>query len=810
MAADRNLLMFDQLRDSALLQPAQLEQLARLPEAQDPDPSSLARQVYKRGWLTRYQLSQVAQGRGKELRIGPYLLLDRLGEGGMGQVFKAQHEHMGRVVALKVIRKDRLSHPKAVSRFYQEVRAAGQLHHPHIVLAFDAGEANGTHFLSMEYVDGQDLHRLIGKAGPLPAAQACDYIRQAALGLQHAHERGLVHRDIKPQNLLVTTTPEEQTAESADTGWGTVKVLDMGLSRWRQGLAEEDRGLTKEGSFLGTADYTAPEQARDPRAADSRSDLYSLGCTLFYLLTGRALFRAETLMELLLKHQTEEAIPVESLRSDVPPGVRDILRRLLAKQPEDRFQTAAELAAALEPFCRPDGSTPRGMPAVAILPTQDNTWANLLGEDENIVPVRARSMTSDRTIPDVEEEAPRRAKRKGRAGKRQVPVALLVLAGAGLPTLLLVLGGGALLWMWSSRHRNTIPSQPQVVNAVTVREVVQGNPPTQPTGPVVVPPVVGERPRVVDEKLAPLPGGKLLEPGELRRFEGHTAAVTAVAFLPDGKRIASVSRDKERALCIWDLQFGEKERDFERAGEINALAVALDGSQIVTGGAVPPQAHAWNLKERGDEGGGLPPGTTVSSVAITPDGSRKILGCTNGCLWVWEKNGRIQPLGMGKWGTPWSIAVTADSRQALVGCEDGVVHLWDLETKSEKGRLIGHDGAVLGVAVAADGRRALTGGADRTARLWDVPMKKEVLPLRGHTGRVMSVAFSPDGQRALTAGEDRTVRLWNTLTGAEVCHFTGHTGTVTSVVFSPGGRYALSGSEDKTVRLWDLPRAGDL
>jgi len=407
MATDRNRLLLDELRASGLLQPAQMEQLARLPEAQDTDPRPLARQVFQRGWLTRYQLSQLAQGRGKELRIGPYLVLDRLGEGGMGQVFKAKHEHMGRLVALKVIRKDRLSHPKAVSRFYQEVRAAGQLHHPHIVLAFDAGEANGTHFLSMEYVDGQDLQCLVGKVGPLPAAQACDYIRQAALGLQHAHERGLVHRDIKPQNLLVTSTPDEQTAESVDRGWGTVKVLDMGLCRWRQGLTEEDRGLTREGSFLGTADFTAPEQARDPRTADSRADLYSLGCTLFYLLTGRVMFRAETLMELLLKHQTEEAIPVESFRSDVPEGVRDILQKLLAKRPEDRFQTAAELATALEPFCRADGSTPQALPTAALLPTQENTWANLDSEDEtNIVPVRARSMTADRTVLDAEEEVP--------------------------------------------------------------------------------------------------------------------------------------------------------------------------------------------------------------------------------------------------------------------------------------------------------------------------------------------------------------------------------------------------------------------
>jgi eukaryotic-like serine/threonine-protein kinase len=174
MPANVKSLLIDQLRASGLLEKTQLEQLARLPEAKDPDPRALARQVLQRGWLSRFQLNLAAQGKAADLVVGPYVLLDRLGEGGMGQVYKARHRHMGRVVALKVIRKEKLKSAEAVQRFYQEVQAAAQLSHPNIVLAYDAGEAGSTHFLSMELVDGHDLARLVKDRGPLPVSQACD------------------------------------------------------------------------------------------------------------------------------------------------------------------------------------------------------------------------------------------------------------------------------------------------------------------------------------------------------------------------------------------------------------------------------------------------------------------------------------------------------------------------------------------------------------------------------------------------------------------------------------------------------------
>src|SRR5262245_52974412 len=245
---------FEQLRTSGLLDSKQLEELAALPEAGQADPRPLAAQVLQRGWLTTYQINQVVRGRGKELFIGPYVLLEKLGEGGMGMVFKARHRHMGRVVALKLIKKERLANPDAVQRFYREARAAAQLVHPNIVLAFDAGQDGNTHFLSMEFVNGVDLARLVQRSGPLPVADACEYVRQAALGLQHAHGRGLVHRDIKPHNLLLT---HEQGPGKANEP--IVKLLDLGLAL-QEGTTKEST-LTDSGAVVGTPAFLAPEQA---------------------------------------------------------------------------------------------------------------------------------------------------------------------------------------------------------------------------------------------------------------------------------------------------------------------------------------------------------------------------------------------------------------------------------------------------------------------------------------------------------------------------------------------------------------------
>jgi serine/threonine-protein kinase len=325
-------------------------------------PRSLAGDLIKRGWVTVYQVNLLLQGRGDDLLLGPYLLLERLGEGGTGQVFKARHVRMNRIVALKVIRRDLVADNDALGRFYREIQVVSQLAHPNLVHAFDAGPAGATHFLAMEYVDGVDLARLVKEHGPLPVAKACSYIRQTALALQQIHQHGLVHRDIKPQNLLLASggrkSPEPPGANVPGSP-GVVKLLDLGLARLQESVHGKSTTHLPDGRSLttltlagpvtiGTVDYMAPEQALDFHQVDIRADIYSLGCTFWFLLTGKPPFPGGTLAQKLMKHQQAELPPLHEQRPGLPAALEPLLKQMLAKRPEDRFRTPAELVRMLD------------------------------------------------------------------------------------------------------------------------------------------------------------------------------------------------------------------------------------------------------------------------------------------------------------------------------------------------------------------------------------------------------------------------------------------------------------------------------
>ncbi len=304
------------------------------------EPKALADLLIKQGVLTPFQASLLINGkwRGFLIANGKYKLLQLLGIGGMGKVYLCEHIRMKRLVALKVLPLDQLKDQDAVARFTREAVAAAALNHPNIVKAYDLDQDGSLHFLVMEYVDGSSLHEIIKKHGPMEIARACHYIAQASQGLQHAHEAGWVHRDIKPGNLLL------------DRG-GTVKLLDMGLARLFQTKAGErlnDR--LDSNTVLGTADYLSPEQAVNSSDVDIRADIYSMGATLYYLLAGRAPFERGTITEKLQAHQQKEPDPITELRSDVPPGLVAVLKKMMAKKPVHRFQTPAAVAEAMAPW----------------------------------------------------------------------------------------------------------------------------------------------------------------------------------------------------------------------------------------------------------------------------------------------------------------------------------------------------------------------------------------------------------------------------------------------------------------------------
>jgi serine/threonine-protein kinase len=408
------------VRQSGLLTRAQVSALPLLlPET--PKARTVARALVERGFLTRFQAERILVGRTAGFLLGQYKILDQLGRGGMGRVFKAEHRTMGRIVALKVLSPGLIDTERAQELFLREVRAAARLIHPNIVTAYDANEVNRRFYLVLEYVDGPNLDQLVKAQGPLAVGLACDYIRQAAQGLQCAHALGMVHRDIKPANILV------QRRGADDSTPGLVKISDFGLARLH---TPEGAGpnltqhagtiMTRDNTVMGTPDYLSPEQARCLHKTDIRSDIYSLGCTFYCLLTGQVPFPGGNSLEKLIRHTTEQPAVLAKFRNDVPAEVQNILNKMTAKHPAQRYQTPAELATALEPFAV-SGAIPWAPPPLASPYLDENeTPANSADSGDNIefnsnddMAALAASVPRDRTptpgaVPILPRRQPRR------------------------------------------------------------------------------------------------------------------------------------------------------------------------------------------------------------------------------------------------------------------------------------------------------------------------------------------------------------------------------------------------------------------
>lgn len=823
--------LLDALRQGRLLDANQLTELVSL-LPRFPDARALAKELLQRGWLTAYQINQLFQGKGDELVLGQYLILERIGEGGMGQVFKARQQRMNRLVALKVIRKDRLGSSETVRRFQREVLAAAQLSHPNVVTAYDADQVGNVHFFAMEFVEGTDLSKLIREYGPLPIPLASNYILQAAQGLQHAFEKGMVHRDIKPSNLLVSwgSSRTAKTASgTAATGRPVVKILDMGLAR----LSEAEDGmtseLTQEGAVMGTVDYLAPEQALNSRLADIRSDMYSLGCTFYFLLTGQVPFPGGTATEKLLKHRLDEPLPVEQIRPEIPRSLGNVVRKMMAKQPADRYQTPAELVEVLS---APLGSfitaaSVNGTLGAASLGTRAMAPVAVLVTNYTGTPAAVAV-----PVTHVEEETQTSALLRKLIRKQGLLLGTKgkwAVAGAGAGLLLALL---LVVILWTRSGKRTVPIGPlpppeqaseadlqrlksrlATVDPNQARRFLLAVQQTQlgkaralqaaelvPLLPSALDSLNRDRVTAADRVIGGSPEGLVAVFGDQRlRQWGNLPSfnlINSLALSPDGKLAAGGGWDG--ALRLWDTATGQQRRAIPCEGRIVRVDFLLGGKRLLA----VDESNRWKWFDT----------SSGAAVPVLPGWFRAVSADGSTLLTVDDERARTWDTATGRelasfrgHGKDLRYAALSDHGQlvASVGSEPAIM-VWNSASGKLRATLKSPSlGSVSGLRFAAHGKLLASGDSSNkgTVRLWDVSTEKE----RGNIPNVMAAwSISGDGRTVVTVGHDTVTRLSSGLTGQEITRLPLGPYWPALVKFSPDGRLLVtaSGGND-TVKVWE-------
>ncbi|HEV3146159.1 MAG TPA: serine/threonine-protein kinase [Gemmataceae bacterium] len=711
-----------------LLTPEELHAAeAALPEAKRTDVQELCNELLRRGKLTKFQVNNIVQGKAKGLVLGSYILQEPLGQGGMGAVFRARHTLMERVAAVKLLPVSLNKDPETVQRFTREVKAAAKLVHPNIVQAYDAGSANGRYFLAMECVDGKTLDKLVKERGKLPVSLALEYMVQAAQGLGYAHQRSIVHRDIKPANLIVGSK-------------GRVQILDMGLARILDEKTAKGNLNTGADISMGTVDFMAPEQALAMKRADARSDIYSLGCTLYFLIRGEVMFNGGAATARMLSHQQKQAPSLCDGRNDVPLQLDAIYQRMVAKAPEDRYQNMSQVLADLQK-CLKGG-------AADTMKGSDKT--------ERI-----------ELTPSV-----KLARKKKKKEKKMDPGLKWGILGsvAGL----FLIGVICITWSLTRPVKEAYtPYGNQPVSTVSAsspgEKVLRFTGHTTQVEGVAFSSDGRRALSAASDKTVILYDVKSQRAE--RVYTGHTGNVYTAVFTNKNRQIVSASADQ--TVRLWDVDNGNELYQFRHDSGVICAAVSNDGKHMVSCTEDGP-IYVWDLEKRqelfrlfGHEG-------RVWCVAISPDGRRALSGGHDKTVRYWDLDKRTQVSALtGHSNDVRRVTFSPGGDRALSASWDGTMRHWNLNSGQQIKQFGPGQFYVEGVRFTPDGRYGISSegpirfgpnqatGNDHGICIWELESGRLIRRLGGIQGKVLELTLSPDGKRVLFACQDKCARQWD-------------------------------------------------